>query len=207
MPITNYSSELNFDVDLPESPVSNSSLSTSIHDRSISPDSSTVSLTHESSGSSSSAPSQASSHVTPPASIQSDSMPSSFSQSTPGLKLVIDKTVKPRDQRLDAQTQSLYYIQVYAVKDHVDYSSLSHSPPPSGKPVYDLIPSTAVYEELKKNFKIIVSRILVKHVAFFSEDFKGLIEPHIPHQHSSEMAKKSEIVSYTTLLYIFIMYS
>ena len=99
---------------------------------------------------------------------------------------------------MDAQTQLLHYIQVYAVKDRVDYTSLSHSPPLSSKTVYDLIPSTAVYQELKKNFKVIVSHILVKLIGFFSEDFKGLIEPHIPHQHSSEMAKKSEVVSCTT---------
>ena len=162
--------------------MSNSSLSSSsIHDPSISPDSSTVSLTDKSIESSSSAPFQASSHVTPTASVQPDLMPSSFSQCTPGLKLVIDnidKTVKPRHQRLDAQTQSLHYIQVYAVKDRVDYSSLSHSPPPSGKPVYDLIPSTAVYEELKKNLNIIVSRILVQHVAYFLKD----LTYHIPTQ-------------------------
>ena len=38
----------------------------------------------------------------------------------PGFKMVIDnidKTVKPRNQTIDAQTQSLHYVQVYAVKD------------------------------------------------------------------------------------------
>jgi hypothetical protein len=128
--------------------------------------------------------------VTPIANLTAPSV----SHPTSGLKLVIDninKTVKPRHQRVDAQTQSLHYIQVYAVKDRINYTSLSHSPPPADKSVYDLI-----YQKLKRNFKVIVSRILVKHIAFFSEDFKGLTELHIPHKYSSEMAKKSEIVSY-----------
>ena len=188
---------LNFDVDLPESPASSSSMSISIPDHSKSPDSSSVSLTDESieTKSSSSAASQVHIHAG-----AANSTAPSVSQPTSGLKLVIDnidKTVKPRHQRIDAQTQSLHYIQVYAVKDRIDYTSLSHSPPPAGKPVYDLIPSTDVYQKLKSNFKEIVVRILVKHISYFSEDFKGLTKLHIPHKYSSEMAKKSEIVSCT----------
>lgn len=46
---------------------------------------------------------------------------------TPGFKLVIDNvdsTVKPRYMREDAQNLSLHYVQMYAVEDRVDYSSL-----------------------------------------------------------------------------------
>ena len=42
-----------------------------------------------------------------------------------GYKLVfdnIDKNVKPRYMRCDAQTKSLHYVQVYGGKDRVDYS-------------------------------------------------------------------------------------
>ena len=41
----------------------------------------------------------------------------------------IDKTVKPRYMRLESQTKSLHYVQLYAVKDRVNLSHLSQVPP------------------------------------------------------------------------------
>ena len=117
---------------------------------------------------------------------------------TPGLKIVIDnidKTVRPRDQRVDVQSKSLHYVQAYAAKDRIDYSKFSNSPPPLGKSAYDLLPSTSDYQTLKDNFAILVAYILVKHIPYFSQDFKGLVPSHIAHQFSSEMSKASEIVS------------
>ena len=70
-----------------------------------------------------------------------NSTPSSCS----GYKFVIDNIdmgVKPKYQRVDSQNQSLYYIQVYAVKDQVDFGQLSSTPPPPGRSVYELPPST-----------------------------------------------------------------
>ena len=55
---------------------------------------------------------------------------------TPGYKLVIDNidsTVKPRHMREDAQNQSLHYVQLYAVKDCVDFSTTPDCPPSSAK--------------------------------------------------------------------------
>ena len=49
---------------------------------------------------------------------------------------------------------------------------------------------------LKENFAIIAARILVEHIPFFREDFKGLVPSHISYPYSSEMAKRSEVVSY-----------
>ena len=79
----------------------------------------------------------------------------------------IDSTVKPREQRIDAQTKSLHNVQVFTVKDRVDYSHLSPVPPPAGQSVYSLIPSPSDYKDVKENFVIIV-------IPFFSQDFKGL---------------------------------
>ena len=117
---------------------------------------------------------------------------------TSGMKLVldnIDKTVRPRHQTSDAQTKSLHYIQVYGVKDRVNFTGLSTSPPPIDKSVYDILPSGIEYQTLKDNFAILVARILVEHIPFFREDFSGLITNHIPHCYSTEMTNKSEVVS------------
>ena len=124
--------------------------------------------------------------------------PLNLSYRTPGHKIVIDnidKTVHPRDQRIDAQSQSLHYVQGYAVKNRIEYSKFSNTPPPSSRSVYDLLPSTSDYQALKDNFAVLIARILVKHIPYFSQDFKGLVPNHITHQFSSEMAEESEIVS------------
>ena len=55
---------------------------------------------------------------------------------------------------MDAQAQSLHHVQIYAVKDQTDYSSLSHVPPPADQPVYSLLPTSSDYQTLKENFTI-----------------------------------------------------
>ena len=47
---------------------------------------------------------------------------------------------------------------------------------------------------------ILVAHILVDHISFFSEDFKGLVTRHIPHQYSAQMSQNSEVVSVFTLV-------
>ena len=52
-------------------------------------------------------------------------------QPKPGYKIVIDnidKNVKPRNMRVDAQTKSLHYVQMYSVKDRIDFGKLSDIP-------------------------------------------------------------------------------
>ena len=118
---------------------------------------------------------------------------------TPGYKLVmdnIDSTVRPRYMREDAQNQSLHYVQMYAVKDRIDYSSVPDSAPLSSRSIFDIIPSSDDYAQLKKNLAILVARILVEHIQFFNEDFKDLVTKHILHKYSDQMSQKSEVVSF-----------
>ncbi len=51
----------------------------------------------------------------------------------------IDKTVKPRYMRMDAQNKSLHYVQLYAVKDRVNLSHLSPTPPSVCEVALDMI--------------------------------------------------------------------
>ena len=139
---------------------------------------------------------------------KSDHEPSYAHSTCPaGMKLVIDNidsTVKPRYQRIDSQSKSLHYVQVYTVKDRIDFSQLSTSPPPPGRSIYDILPTTLDYQVLKENFTILVARILVEHIPYFREDFKGLVPSHISHPYSSEMAKRSEVVSFCIYLAVYI---
>ena len=119
---------------------------------------------------------------------------------TPGFKFVVDNVdskISPRFMREDAQSQSLHYVQLYAVKDRIDYSSVPDSPPSSTKNIFSIIPSSDDYTQLKKNMAILVARILVEHIRFFSEDFRDLVTKHIPHKYSDQMSQKSEVVSFT----------
>lgn len=111
----------------------------------------------------------------------------------------VDKNIKPRDMRIDKQVTSMHAFHMYATKDRVDASTL-----PDDKPVQDLeaipistfMPSIGDSIVLRENYVTLVSRVLVKHLKYFSSFIKCVPE-HIKHEHSAEMAKKSEIVSIT----------
>ena len=184
-----------------DSPTSSKSCSLSLDGTSTSLDSQTINQTDTSSMSSTVSqpePIMASSPAKSQPDVSKSLSPEKSQHAMPsactGLKLVIDNidsTVKPRYQRMDSQNKSLNYVQVYAVKDRIDFSQLSNSPPSPGRSVYDILPTTADYQALKDNFSILVARILVEHIPYF-KDFKGLVDNHISHPYSSEMAKSSK---------------
>ena len=187
--------------DLPESDESSSSHSLPPADSSLSPDSKTVSTTLVT-GLSSTASQQEPVMMTSPAegTENEPEVPpasSAVNTHTAGFKMVIDnidKTVKRRDQTIDAQTTSLHYVQVYSVKDRVDYSNLSTSRPSPCESLYTIIPTSSDYQTLKDNFSLLVARVLVEYIPYFSGDFKGLAARHILHEYSQEMANKSDVV-------------
>ena len=93
----------------------------------------------------------------------------------------IDKNVKPRYMRSDSQTLSLHYVQVYGVKDRIDYSSFSDDKPAQLN-LYSVLPDTTDYESLRKDFTVLVSRIIVTYLPFFSKHFKKSVVQHITHK-------------------------
>ena len=116
---------------------------------------------------------------------------------TAGYKIVfdnIDKTVVPKHLTAESQVLSLHYVQAYAVRDRLDFSSLPNHR--SGDTnLFQLLPSQSDYKSLKELFITHVSRVIVDHLAFFNKDFKGLVKRHIPHKYSFEHSMKSEVVS------------
>ena len=90
-------------------------------------------------------------------------------------------------------SQSLHYVQVYAMKDRIDFFQLSKTAPSPGRLIYDILPTMSDYQKLKDNFAILVAHILVKHVPYFTQDFSGLLVNHIPHKYSLEMAKNLKL--------------
>ena len=170
--------------DPPEPPKSSSSDSSATTNSSLSPDSATVTTSEVSAESSTmsqpehtSTPVKSHHHLAAAISTATNEDEQSVTCSpVPGFKMVIDnndKTVKPRYQTIDAQSQSLHYVQVYAVKDRVDFSQLSKTASSPGRSIYDILPTTSDYQKLKDNFTILVARILVKHIPYFTQDFSG----------------------------------
>lgn len=113
----------------------------------------------------------------------------------------IDKVVKSRYIRFGQdKQQSIHYFNSYAVADRVDFTSLSDRIIPTLQTdpkqiALSLLPTPEDDRVLKHNICILMSRILFKHVDFFSLWFDGVIDWHIKHEFWEEMSKKSQIVS------------
>lgn len=118
----------------------------------------------------------------------------------PSFKIVgdnIDKHIKPREMRLDAQAKSLNFFNSYAVKGRIDVSNLEDKP---SLPNYEafqsssILPSNSAGLKIKRNFITLIARVLKKYFPFFTK-FSSATPRHIKHMYSSEMAQKSEVVS------------
>ena len=119
---------------------------------------------------------------------------------TAGFKIVfdnIDLTVRPHHTTEEWQSLSLHNVNAYAVKDCVDDSTFSDTRDQKEDNLYAILPSEEDNQSLKERFIVYVSRIMVKYIKFFHDDFQTLVQQHIPHQFSKEMSKKSEVLSET----------
>ena len=117
----------------------------------------------------------------------------------PTFKIVgdnIDKEVKPRNMRSDYQARSLHYFHLYAVKDRIDLSKCEDQPSAPDVSSIDLqmfLPSDSDDTTLRRNMGMLIARVLMKHIPFFTTYGKG-IEQHIRHQFTEEMSQKSTVV-------------
>ena len=126
------------------------------------------------------------------------------SKSTIGIKLVIDnvdKNVVPRNMTSEEQTKSLHYVHMYGVEDRINIDHLSDDPPDRKAPVptaevfKTILPSPHDNEIMATYFSKLVARVLVTHMPFFKVTFADVVDWHIPHQFSQEMARASVVVS------------
>ena len=116
------------------------------------------------------------------------------------MKLVgdnLDKEVVPREMRSDYQKRSLHYFHAYAVKDRIDLSEVSDQkvqPDLQSIQLTELLPTGDDEDILRRNFTILICRVLIKHMQYFAP-FNKAIDKHIQHDFSSQMSQKSEVVS------------
>ena len=134
----------------------------------------------------------------------------------PGFKLVIDnvnKNIRPTFQRIDRQTQSLHYCHTIAIKDRIDLSKYSELSCSNLLKISDFLPNAQDLKLIKKDFQILVYRlvliqtdlilvhyfylilrVIVQYIpSFFSEG--KFVQWHIPSKFSEEMRRKSVVVS------------
>jgi len=98
------------------------------------------------------------------------------------------------------QTKSLHYFHTYAVRDRIDLSCFSDDqeiPDIKSIQLDNLLPSACDEKSMFANFEVLVARVLVKHMPFFTKLGKLALEHHIQHEYSQEMAQKSEVVGFT----------
>jgi hypothetical protein len=64
----------------------------------------------------------------------------------------------------------------------------------SDLPISTFLHNMADSEMLRERMTVLVSRILVTHLAHFKACYKDTVVWHIPHEYSMESAQKSELV-------------
>jgi hypothetical protein len=118
----------------------------------------------------------------------------------PTFKIVgdnVDKYIKPRHETTERHASSLHYFHSFAVRDRCDMSTFEDNPsfPDINSFCIDaILPTTDDYDSLIDNSTILAARIIQKHIPFFKKNVSGIVK-HIPHQYSSQMSKKSNVVS------------
>ena len=94
---------------------------------------------------------------------------------------------------------------MYAVRHRVNGDHLADDEPRATVehlPLSTWMPSEADCADLREDFIILTTRILIKYLPQF-EWLSCVVPEAIPHQYAKEMAEKSEIVSISTILYTY----
>ena len=109
----------------------------------------------------------------------------------------IDKRITPRTMRVDNQVRSLHFFHAFAALSRVETLHLDDTKPIGdikSLPLSTFLPSAEDCSALRDNYVILISRILVKHMAFL-QSFSKCVPNQIEHMYSKEMAKISSVVS------------
>ena len=119
----------------------------------------------------------------------------------PSFKIVgdnINKTVRPREMRIDHQSRSLHYFDLYGVRDRVSVDHLHDEaalPDLKSVNVKEDLPTTQDEKRLWEDFAFHIACVLKGRSKFFAE-FGSDLQQHIKHDKYNEMAAtKSEVVS------------
>ena len=98
---------------------------------------------------------------------------------------------------MDKQTESVHYFNSFAALDRVSLDRLPNESciqSVESLPLSTFLPDVSDCNALRSNYAILLGRLLVKKLKFFSV-FKKCLPDHIPHMYSQQMSEKSVLVS------------
>lgn len=106
-----------------------------------------------------------------------------------------DRTVKPHVMTEKRQTVQHNWLIAVANQERVGSEHLRLQPKKSiwDVPTSDILPTVEDQEKLRSEYKELVGRVLVKHIPYFTQ-FTENVQEHIPHEYSSVMAAKTEVI-------------
>lgn len=108
----------------------------------------------------------------------------------------VDLHQKPTHWLIERRARDHRWFHLYAVRDRISGLDQSNDAPIANiatVPVQTLLPSLAECLQLREEFAVLVSRVLVARMAYL-EPLKSVVSEHIRHKHYSEVKAKSEIV-------------
>ena len=97
---------------------------------------------------------------------------------------------------MDRKDRDHHWFHLYAVQDRICDQGLPDDTPVADvatSPLQTFLPSANACHQLRKEFGVLISRVLVNNLSFFAE-LKEHIPEHMQHRHSADTSKKSEIV-------------
>ena len=109
-----------------------------------------------------------------------------------------DLEVKARCQTKSQTNKSLHYFHAYAVKDRVISKGLANTRPQKSideVEMQEILPTAEVQESIISDLSKLIPRVIVAYLPPY-KSFRKAVQYHLPHQHSQEMAGKSEVVSF-----------
>ena len=115
----------------------------------------------------------------------------------------VDMHQRATHHSMERTDRDHHWFHLYAVQDRISGQSLPDDAPTADiatLPLQTFLPSADECHQLRKEFGILISRVLVRELSFFSQ-FKDHVPEHIQHQHSADTSNKSEIVR-TDMIFI-----
>lgn len=109
-----------------------------------------------------------------------------------------DLDVNVRHMTTDSKNKSFHWFNCVAFQDQVSGNHLSdmHEITLEEMPVSSFFPSSEDTQELKRDFMVMWSRVIVKYIPSFASLKKSIIH-HIPHQYNEVMKLSVPEVSFT----------
>ena len=108
----------------------------------------------------------------------------------------LDWLKRPSIYSKDRDSESVHWFNLLAYDNRVADWNLSDEEPIRNimeLPNSSFLPSPEEHAKLKKDFVLLVLRILAKNCKYFRQ-FGSMIPSHIPHQYSINMSRQSQIV-------------